>query len=42
MKIAEIIKRVISHHPLFTKEKTTDVIKFGDPEKDCTGVVVNL
>lgn len=40
MKISEITEWVIAYHPPFTREHTTDVIKFGDPEQECTGVVV--
>ncbi len=40
MKIREIIDRIVAYHPPFSRDRTTDVVKYGDPEQECTGVVV--
>lgn len=43
MKISEIINRICEFHPHQDPERPTcDVIKFGDPDKECTGVVVTV
>ncbi len=39
MKIYEAIDRVKKFHPVMDRETQTDVIKYGDPEKECTGIV---
>ncbi|MBE6017865.1 MAG: hypothetical protein E7233_09750 [Lachnospiraceae bacterium] len=40
MKIQEVIDRICDFHPPLEREETSDVIKYGDPEKECTGVAV--
>lgn len=40
MKISEIIQKLIDFHPPIDESRTTDVVKWGDPAKECTGVVV--
>lgn len=40
MKISEVISALIKFHPPIDEGRTTDVVKFGDPEQECTGIVV--
>ncbi len=43
MKISEVIAKVIAYHPPMKDDPafpTTDVVKYGDPEQECTGIVV--
>ena len=40
MKISEIIQKLVSFHPPIDESHTTDVVKWGDPNKECTGIVV--
>ena len=41
MKIADVIKKLTSWHaPLDHPEHTCDTVKIGDPEVECTGIVV--
>ncbi|MCF0114044.1 MAG: Nif3-like dinuclear metal center hexameric protein [Erysipelotrichaceae bacterium] len=43
MKIKEVIEIVLGYHPMFPKEyKGADDFKCGNPEDECTGVVVAL
>jgi len=39
MKIREVIDRITAYHPPLDDPKTTDVVKYGDPERECTGIV---
>ena len=38
MKIREVIETIVENHPPLSRPDTVDVVKFGDPEKECTGV----
>ncbi|MCD8023635.1 MAG: Nif3-like dinuclear metal center hexameric protein [Lachnospiraceae bacterium] len=40
MKITEVIEKVKAYHPDLGRETNTDVIKYGDPKQECTGIVV--
>ncbi|MCD7862015.1 MAG: Nif3-like dinuclear metal center hexameric protein [Lachnospiraceae bacterium] len=40
MKIQDIINRIIAYHPPFKGESSTDVVKYGNPDQECTGIVV--
>jgi len=40
MKISEIIQKLVAFHPPIDESHTTDVVKWGDPNKECTGIVV--
>lgn len=40
MKISEVIGKIAAYHPPLQREQTTDVIKYGDPDKECTGIVI--
>ncbi len=40
MKIQEVIDRICDFHPPLDREETSDVIKYGDPETECTGIAV--
>ena len=40
MKISEIIAKVEAYHgPLAEGRRTCDIVQYGDPDKECTGVV---
>ena len=39
MKISEVIDQIIARHPP-VRPDTVDVVKYGDPDKECTGVAV--
>ena len=40
MKISEIIAKVEAYHgPLEEGRRTCDIVQYGDPEKECTGIV---
>ena len=39
MKISEIIAKLREFHPQIDEEKTCDIVKYGDPEQECTGIV---
>lgn len=41
MKISDVISAIIKFHPPIDEEHTTDVVKFGNPEQECTGIVVS-
>lgn len=40
MKISEVINEIVARHPPMERPDTVDVVKYGDPEKECTGVAV--
>lgn len=40
MKICEVIDVIKSQHPPLSRQDTVDVVKYGDAEKECTGVVI--
>ncbi len=40
MKIQEAIDKVVAYHPDLGRETDTDVLKYGDPEKECSGIAV--
>lgn len=40
MRISEIIEKIVAYHPPITRPDSVDVVKYGDAEKECTGVVV--
>jgi len=40
VKISEIIEKIIAYHPPMDTTRTCDVIKYGNPDKECTGIVV--
>lgn len=42
MKISEIISRISNFHPPVDERKTCDVIKVGDPNQECTGIVTTV
>lgn len=42
MKISEIISKISEFHPPVDETRTRDVVKFGDPEQECTGVVTTV
>lgn len=42
MKISEVIERISKYHPPIDESHTSDVVKFGDPEQECTGVVTTV
>lgn len=42
MKISEIIEKLKAYHPPVDESHTSDTIKFGDPEQECTGVVTTV
>ena len=39
MKISEIIAKLQAFHPPIDESHTCDVVKYGDPEQECTGIV---
>ncbi len=39
MLISEVIEKVIAFHPDLGRESRSDGVKYGNPEKECTGVV---
>ncbi len=40
MKISEVITKLIGAHPPIDESHTADVVKYGDPNRECTGIVV--
>lgn len=42
MKISEIIQKVSNYHPPINEERTCDVVKIGNPEQECTGIVTTV
>lgn len=42
MKISDVIKKISNYHPPIDETHTTDVVKFGDPEQECTGIVTTV
>ena len=42
MKISEIIEKLRAFHPPIDETHTSDVVKFGDPGQECTGVIVTV
>ena len=40
MKISEIIDKIKAYHPPVNEERTTDVVKFGNIDQECSGVAV--
>lgn len=42
MKISEIISQISAFHPPVDEARTCDTVKFGDPEQECTGIVVTV
>lgn len=40
MKISEVIEKLKAFHPPIDETHTTDVVKYGDPEQDCSGIVI--
>jgi len=40
MKISEVIEKLKAFHPPIDEGHTTDVVKYGDPEQDCSGIVI--
>jgi putative NIF3 family GTP cyclohydrolase 1 type 2 len=40
MRIREIIDRIIAFHPPISRPDSVDVVKYGDPDKECTGLVI--
>ena len=40
MKISEVIINLIKAHPPIDEKNTIDVVKYGDPNQECTGIVV--
>ncbi len=40
MKISEVIKKIKANHSPLENEQTYDTIKYGDSDKECTGIVV--
>ena len=41
MKISEIIEALKAYHPPVDEEHTCDVVKYGDPDQECTGIAVS-
>lgn len=42
MKISEVISRISKFHPEVDETHTCDVVKFGDTDRECTGVVTTV
>lgn len=42
MKINEVIERLIDFHQPYKSAKTRDTVKYGDPDKECTGIVTTV
>lgn len=42
MKISRVISLISNYHPPVDESRTCDVVKFGDPEQECTGVVTTV
>lgn len=42
MKISEIIIKLKNYHPVIDESHTTDVVKFGDIQQECTGIVTTV
>ena len=42
MKISEVILKLKKYHPAVDETMTTDVVKYGDPEQECTGIVTTV
>jgi hypothetical protein len=40
MKISEVISKLCKFHPPVDENRTCDVVKIGNPEQECTGIVV--
>ena len=40
MKISDIIEKIVAYHPPVDPETTCDGVKYGDPDKACTGIVL--
>ena len=40
MRISEVITKLIGAHPPIDENHTADVVKYGDPNQECTGIVV--
>ena len=40
MRISQIIEKIVEFHPPFHRENTVDVVKCGNAEAECTGIVV--
>jgi putative NIF3 family GTP cyclohydrolase 1 type 2 len=40
MKILEIIDKLKAYHPPVTDPETSDTVKYGNPDKECTGIAV--
>lgn len=42
MKISEIISKIAGFHPPIDESHTSDTVKFGNPDQECTGVVTTV
>lgn len=42
MRISEIISKISAFHPPVDESRTCDVVKFGNPDQECTGVVTTV
>ena len=42
MKISEVIDKLIEFHQPYKNEKTRDTVKAGNPDQECTGIVVTV
>lgn len=42
MKVSEVIEKLKAYHPPVDESRTSDTIKFGDPDQECTGVVTTV
>ena len=40
MRISEIIEKIKGYFPAVTNPRTCDVVKCGDPEQECSGIVI--
>lgn len=42
MKITDIIQKLKQYHAPVDEDHTTDVVKFGNPDQECTGVITTV
>lgn len=42
MKISEVIEKLKAYHPPVDESHTSDTIKFGNPDQECTGVITTV
>lgn len=42
MNISTVIERISKYHPQIDEEHTCDIVKVGDPNQECTGIVTTV